>query len=124
VHAWEASYEHQGLREADRAANHREQERGQRYKCQQDLGESGMDLDEPVIDQPEPGANVEQAVEQRPTSARPRGNASPSSTMTASSNAAASANRRLAPHNGASSRLLNRNTLHCHRRARRSSGMR
>jgi hypothetical protein len=50
---------------------HREQERGQWYKCQQDLGESGMDLDEPVIDQPEPGANVEQAVEQRPDQCLP-----------------------------------------------------
>ena len=100
MHAWEASYQHQGLREADRAANHgehrqqghvllqrrarnhrdareseqgshdrrgteaflspehREQERGQWHQCQQDLAESGMDLEEPVIDQPERPAKL------------------------------------------------------------------
>jgi hypothetical protein len=54
---------------------HREQESGRWHKRQQDLAESGMYLDEPVVDQPERGADIEQAVEQRAqqcTSARER----------------------------------------------------
>src|SRR4029453_3593636 len=54
---------------------HREQESGQWHKPQQDLAESGMYPDEPVVDQPERGADIEQAVEQGAqqwTSARER----------------------------------------------------
>jgi hypothetical protein len=43
---------------------HREQQRGQWHQRQQDLAESSMDLDEPVIGQPKRAGEVEQTVEQ------------------------------------------------------------
>jgi hypothetical protein len=57
-HSCEESIEAQSIRNPTNSSEHRKQERDQWYKCQQDLAKSGMDLDEPVIDQPEPGANV------------------------------------------------------------------
>lgn len=60
----ESSHQGRGT-EALLPPEHREQERGKRHQRQQDLAETGVHPDEPVIDQPERAAEVQEAVEQR-----------------------------------------------------------